>query len=81
MYEKGNLITKRVLQGERITDIAKEFDVTGSAIRAMVARTCRRLNRTWFEAMPSHKPRNAISLWGVDIDWLRAHKNVFFEDA
>ena len=72
MQDRNNEITRRVLRGETMTSLAKEVGVTPTRIRQIVAKTCRRKNRKWFEAMPGG---------GLDLRWVREHKRVFFEDV
>lgn len=77
MKERNQEITRRVLNGETMTDLAKEYGVSAPRIRLIVACRCRKNNEAWFKTMPSFNERKPENGWGFDLAWIREHKRVF----
>jgi hypothetical protein len=66
-------ITTRFLNGERLSDLAREHEVTNERVRQIVKQYCRKANKQWYSSMPPGPPC-------PDFEWLRQHRQVFIED-
>lgn len=71
--DRNIAITTRFLNGERIADLAREYNVTNERVRQLVRQYCYKANKQWYAAMPPGPP------W-PDFEWLRQHRQVFIED-
>ena len=80
MIDRNKEITRRVLMGETMTSLAKEFGISAPRIRQIIARTCRLKNEQWFVLMPGYNARNENNGWGLDLKWLRDHKRIFIDE-
>jgi len=79
--DRDKEITRRVLMGETIKLLAKEFEITVARVRQIIAKTCKRKNEALFISQPGYKVKNYSSESAFDLRWLRERRQFFIDGS